>query len=66
MVINLHLLMPFVTFIVQIDYRVLILMIYDNNKLTYLIDYLNDKQMLMKNMFVNLLDLNLHIAIKIL
>jgi hypothetical protein len=58
--------MPFVTFIVQIDYRVLILMIYDNNKLIYLIDYLNDKQMLMKNMFVNLLDLNLHIAIKIL
>jgi len=41
-------------------------MIYDSNKLLYLIDYLSGIRMLMKNKFEDLLNLNLHIVTKIL
>ena len=53
MEVNLHQLMLFVAFPVQIDYHSLILMIYDNNKWLCLVDYLNDKQRLMKDKFVS-------------
>lgn len=53
--------MLLLTYLERIDYHVCILMIYDNNRLLCLIDLTNDKQMLMKNMFEDFVDLMLHI-----